>query len=93
MYARTPMRPEATEAWLEAAAAHHANPTGAHRAARHARRALDDAHAGCEEATDDAALIERKGGTVLAVTGEPSAHKITSHADLAVVAVLMGIDR
>lgn len=57
------------------------------------RRALDDAHAGCEEATDDAALIERKGGTVLAVTGEPSAHKITSHADLAVVAVLMGIDR
>ena len=41
--ASTPMRPEATEAWLEAAAAHHANPTGAHRAARHARRALDDA--------------------------------------------------
>ena len=41
--ASTPMRPEATEAWLEAAAGHHANPTGAHRAARHARRALDDA--------------------------------------------------
>lgn len=37
------MRPEATEAWIGAAARFHANPTGAHRAARDARRALDDA--------------------------------------------------
>lgn len=41
--ASTPVRPEAREAWLATAACHHANPTGAHRAARHARRALDDA--------------------------------------------------
>lgn len=41
--ASTPMRAVARDAWLAAADAHHANPTGAHKAARHARRALDDA--------------------------------------------------
>jgi len=41
--ASTPVRPEAAKAWLLATESHHANPTGAHRAARHARRALDDA--------------------------------------------------
>lgn len=41
--ASTPMRPEAREAWLAASDQHHANPTGSHRAARAARRALDDA--------------------------------------------------
>ena len=41
--ASTPLRPEAQTAWLDASAHHHANPTGAHRAARSARRALDDA--------------------------------------------------
>lgn len=41
--ASTPLRPEARAAWLEAADIHHANPTGSHRAARAARRALDDA--------------------------------------------------
>jgi len=41
--ASTPMRPEAQAAWLAAAQQHHANPTGSHRAARAARRALDDA--------------------------------------------------
>lgn len=41
--ASTPLRPEARAAWLEAADVHHANPTGSHRAARAARRALDDA--------------------------------------------------
>ena len=35
--------PGARQAWLAAASEHHANPTGAHRAARHARRALDGA--------------------------------------------------
>ena len=39
--ASTPLRPEAQAAWLDASARHHANPTGAHRAARAARRALD----------------------------------------------------
>jgi cysteine desulfurase len=41
--ASTPMRQEARDAWIAAADEHHANPTGSHRAARHARRALDDA--------------------------------------------------
>jgi cysteine desulfurase len=41
--ASTPLRDEARAAWLAASARHHANPTGSHRAARHARRALDDA--------------------------------------------------
>ena len=41
--ASTPLRPAAREAWLAAAEKHHANPTGAHQAARDARRALDGA--------------------------------------------------
>ena len=41
--ASTPVRIEARDEWMAAAEAHHANPTGAHKAARHARRALDDA--------------------------------------------------
>ncbi len=41
--ASSPMRPDSREAWLAAAMRHHANPTGAHRGARDARRALDDA--------------------------------------------------
>jgi len=41
--ASTPMRPEAVEAMVPFLAGHHGNPSGAHAAARHARRALDDA--------------------------------------------------
>jgi len=41
--ASTPMRPEALEAMVEAAHAGFANPTGAHHAARLARRIVDDA--------------------------------------------------
>ncbi|MEM7142176.1 MAG: aminotransferase class V-fold PLP-dependent enzyme, partial [Actinomycetota bacterium] len=41
--ASTPVRPEARAAWLAASDSHHANPTGSHKAAREARRALDDA--------------------------------------------------
>ena len=41
--ASTPVRPEARAAWIAASEKHHANPTGSHRAARDARRALDDA--------------------------------------------------
>ena len=41
--ASTPLRPAARDAWLAAAQQHHANPTGSHRSAREARRALDRA--------------------------------------------------
>ena len=41
--ASTPMRPEAVEAMLPWLTEHHANPSGAHRLAREARRALDEA--------------------------------------------------
>ena len=41
--ASTPMRPEALDAMVEAAHAGFANPTGAHHAARVARRIVDDA--------------------------------------------------
>jgi len=41
--ASTPLRPEARDAWLDSSHRHHANPTGSHKAARAARRALDDA--------------------------------------------------
>ena len=41
--ASTALRPVARDAWLAAAEQHHANPTGSHRAARQARRALDRA--------------------------------------------------
>ena len=41
--ASTVVRAEAKAAWIAAVEAHHANPTGAHKAARDARRVLDDA--------------------------------------------------
>jgi len=44
--------------------------------------ALRAAHAGGEEATDDAALVEADGGMVLVVDGDPAAAKITSPHDL-----------
>ncbi len=40
--ASTVVRAESQAAWTAAVEAHHANPTGAHKAARDARRALDD---------------------------------------------------
>jgi len=46
-------------------------------------RALRDAHATREEATDDAALVERQGGSVVLVEGEPGNRKITDPSDLA----------
>jgi len=48
--ASAPMRPESRDAWLAAAAIHHANPTGAHKASRDARRQLDDARDSIAEA-------------------------------------------
>ncbi len=41
--ASAPLRSAARDAWIATSAVHHANPTGAHKAARDARRALDDA--------------------------------------------------
>jgi 2-C-methyl-D-erythritol 4-phosphate cytidylyltransferase len=43
---------------------------------------LRRAHAGGPEATDDAALVERTGGRVVTVPGEPWNRKITSPDDL-----------
>ncbi len=42
-------------------------------------------HAGSPEATDDAALVEAAGGTVMAIPGEDAAHKVTTAADLVIV--------
>lgn len=43
---------------------------------------LRHAHAGRPEATDDAALVERLGGRVVVVPGEPANTKVTGPADL-----------
>ncbi len=51
------------------------------------RRAHD---AGDEEATDDAQLVERIGGAVATVPGEPSNLKVTFPDDLATLAALVG---
>ena len=63
--ASTPQRPEATAAWLAAADRHHANPTGAHQAARAARRALDDARDEVAEALGRSAseVVFTSGGS------------------------------
>lgn len=54
------------------------------------REVLVTAHAGEPEATDDAALVEAAGGTVMAIPGETAAHKVTTAADLVVVEALLG---
>ncbi len=46
------------------------------------RSALESAHRSGEDATDDAALVERAGGRVVVVAGEASNRKITVPADL-----------
>lgn len=51
---------------------------------------LRAAHEGGAEATDDAALVEQVGGTVLVVPGNPGNLKITHAHDLAVAEVLLG---
>ena len=43
---------------------------------------LRDAHASGADATDDAALVERAGGTVLVIEGDELAFKVTTPADL-----------
>lgn len=68
--ASTPLRPEARAAWLAAADAHHANPTGSHKAARHARRALDDAR------DVIAAALDRSPGEVVFTSGGSEADNL-----------------
>lgn len=53
------------------------------------REVLEHAHANGGSATDDAGLVERIGGHVLVVDGDPRALKVTSALDLAVAAALM----
>ncbi|MFQ5557325.1 MAG: cysteine desulfurase family protein [Acidimicrobiales bacterium] len=78
--ASAPLRPVAREAWLRAVDAHHANPTGAHAAARSARRALDDARARVAEA------LGRHPGEVVLTSGG-------SEADNLAVRGVLGIRR
>ena len=53
------------------------------------REMLVAAHAGAPEATDDAALVEAAGGTVVAIPGEAAAHKVTTAADLVITEALL----
>ena len=50
---------------------------------------LRAAHAVDADATDDAALVEAAGGTVVVVAGDPRNVKVTTVADLAVVEALL----
>jgi 2-C-methyl-D-erythritol 4-phosphate cytidylyltransferase len=50
---------------------------------------LRDAHAGGADATDDAALVEELGGTVVVVPGDPRNLKVTGPADLMIAAALL----
>ena len=53
------------------------------------REVLEHAHAGGGYATDDAGLVERIGGHVRVVDGDPRAFKVTSALDLAVATALL----
>ena len=50
---------------------------------------LREAHAGGPEATDDAALVEVAGGSVVVVEGDPRNAKLTGPEDLAVAEALV----
>ena len=50
---------------------------------------LRAAHAGSDDATDDAALVERAGGTVIVVPGDVRNIKITGPGDLALAETLL----
>lgn len=50
---------------------------------------LRDAHATSAGATDDAALVEALGATVVVIDGEPTNIKITGPNDLAIAAILL----
>lgn len=55
--------------------------------------ALRAAHNGEPDATDDAALVEAQGGTVVVVPGDADNLKITTAADLQVARALLGVTR
>jgi 2-C-methyl-D-erythritol 4-phosphate cytidylyltransferase len=50
---------------------------------------LRSAHVRADDATDDAALVEAIGGTVVTVDGDPINRKITTQADLRLIAELV----
>ncbi len=52
---------------------------------------LRAAHASSADATDDAALVEAIGGTVVVVPGDPRNLKITGPADLMIAAALLEV--
>ena len=54
---------------------------------------LRAAHAGGGDATDDAALVEAYGGTVVIVPGDRANLKVTTAADLLVAGALLADDR
>lgn len=56
-----------------------------------AAAALREAHAGRADASDDATLVERAGGKVVVVPGDPANVKVTHPADLAVAARHLGL--
>jgi 2-C-methyl-D-erythritol 4-phosphate cytidylyltransferase len=56
------------------------------------RAALEDAHAAAGVETDDAALVEAAGGTVVVVDGEPGNLKLTRPEDLGVLRALAGCE-
>ena len=57
------------------------------------RDVLERAHAGGDDATDDAALVEMFGGTVVVVAGEADNVKITEPVDLVRVAAALEDDQ
>ncbi len=63
--ASTPARPEVVDAMLPWLSEHPGNPSGAHRAARAARRAIDDArdHVAALTGTDPGLVVFTSGGT------------------------------
>lgn len=50
---------------------------------------LNEAHGGAADATDDAALVEAAGGTVVVVEGEPANLKLTSRFDVPLLEALV----
>jgi 2-C-methyl-D-erythritol 4-phosphate cytidylyltransferase len=53
------------------------------------RAALERAHAGAAVGTDDAALVEAAGGTVVVVDGEPRNLKVTVAGDIELARALI----
>lgn len=54
------------------------------------RSALEAGHADAVDSTDDAVLVERAGGKVVAIPGDPANMKLTTPDDVRIAAVLLG---